>query len=100
MPHQLGTVTAMVLPDVKEIYMDPQLTQLLAQNSQLLAQTSQWLTLLTIVTIMGFTLLAGGIISSNIALNRAVRAMWLQLRRQYTDIERDVQEMKDLLRGH
>jgi len=72
--------------------MDPQLTQLLVQMTR-------WLHLLTIVSITGFALLAAGLISSNIALHRMAQGMWLQLRRQYNDIDRDLQEIKDLLRG-
>lgn len=71
--------------------MDPQLTQFLVQMTR-------WLNLLTIVSITGFALVAAGLISSNIALHRMAQGMWLQLRRQYNDIDRDWQEMKNLRR--
>lgn len=48
--------------------MDPQLTQVLAKMTA-------WLNLLTIVSITGFALLAGGLIVSNIALNRTASAI-------------------------
>jgi len=56
---------------------------------------------LTLVGILGTM---AGLVTMSIMLGRQLRelttiqeGLWLQLRRQYTDIDRDLQEIKDLL---
>jgi hypothetical protein len=68
------------------------------QLAQVLEKMTQWLNLLTIISITGFVLVAGGIISSNIALHRLAQGLWLDLRRRHDRIDDDLAEIKRLLR--
>lgn len=71
--------------------MDPQLTQVLDKMTQ-------WLNLLTIVSLTGFALLTGGMIWSNVNLQKLAQGFWLDLRRRHPRIDDDLAEMKRLLR--
>ncbi len=46
---------------------------------------------------------AGGLFAfmvyGSVTMSRIQQGMWLQLRRQYSDIDRDLQEIKSLLHG-
>ena len=54
---------------------------------------------LTVVTFV----VAGGLFAfmvyGFVTMSRIQQGMWLQLRRQYSDIDRDLQEIKGLLHG-
>ena len=71
--------------------MDPQLTTILTQMAE-------WLRLLTIVSITGFALVAGGIIASNLALRRAMHEL-ATMTQSVATMTRDVAEMtREILR--
>ena len=59
----------------------------------------QWFVLLTGIAIIGFSLMTAALIAGIMYVARINQSIWLSLRRQYADIDRDLQEMRDLLRG-
>ena len=59
----------------------------------------QWFVLLTGIAIAGLSLMTAALIAGIMYVARINQAIWLHLRHQYVDIDRDLQEIRDLLRS-